>query len=1548
MADRLWCPTRGYFEIGAGGSAPAESAAPASDASSEEAASAEPTAAAAAPAAATGGGSKVWAPTRGYFTCGAGGGAPTASAAAPKKSAPAAAKKPAAAAKPAAAKPAAAKAAKPKPAAAKKAAASAAPAAKAPEIDPERDSVRTVETLTGSTIGASAGSHLFDEPDSETTLYKVTSLNVAFFILSILLLVYTVAIMWKDYNRPWKQIQSNWEGELEKKYGAELVEAEASVQKTLGDLEPKLESILASIAPDSAADILASASGSGLDRFEALLADTEEALETSNSDYADLKRELVEKTTAFSLAEKQLKVDRGKAVAERFKFEEEKRSILDKHRETPKGEEAIRRTDRQFAEQWSIKIEADQRRVEELKNAADAAAAVVAKQRTELTGADGRSLADLETELAALDFEVKQVRQRFNLVATNFANVTRNLPILDMLAPSYTIQKVVTPDLHEDLQLLTMPRIDRCQTCHINIDNPAPEVVDFQSDDWGSVYASHPRLDLFVGSASPHPYGEFGCTVCHAGDGHATDFTRASHTPNSEAQREEWEEKYHWHKMHHQDWPMFESKYVTSSCGKCHSEEHRLEGGGNWNRGYELVKTYGCFGCHKIENFEAEPKVGPHLAHLTAKTDAKFVYQQIRNPQQFRPSARMPRFFDLTNSGGHYDAADPAAAGGGEMLVQRSGGQLESIDFHSRNTVEAFAIATYIAETSLPLALTYQLDPALQGDPKAGREVFRTSGCLGCHSVKSESMTPELGGTEESLMALVDAAKEQLVGLGAEFPTTERVLAEKAEAERASVHDAPDQKSLATKALAALLDLVEFYERLPVGEKVVEQHRRVIMPTLEIEKAGADVAAVKQAITAIQNRWIHNTRAPDLSGLGSKITSAAWLADWIVNPRAHDPNTIMPRLRLEDDPGGDQKVADLVAYLMALKDPGFAALPPFSMNAESTAQLDDLVHNYLKSESAVGRTRANQKLEKMSAEQKLLFAGQRLIRRYGCFACHDGISDAQFDFTGEEVAIDIKGSMDAAQRIGAELNGWGSKLPDRLDYGLWGHQHSGREAIPHGNRYAWIEAKLSDTRRFDVIPAEQEVDDDVYTYAVTRQLVQKTPEELLKMPLFAFHDDPDQVEAVATFIVGLVNDPVQPAKKRKLTGDAKILEEGARIIEKLNCQGCHRIGAEDQFVPLDELPTFSLYEDREDVVAMFELEKETWLNREVTLSAKAKAGASGLKLPFGTLLNKEVYDHSTMSLDDDDDSDDEPISVVELAIRDAEARGVPKHALHSQRLPVAGYHEGEIRFYFGTDVTQRAYAPPPLVRQGERVRSRWLFDFLLDVDTIRPWLKVKMPSFHLSPEDSRKIVRWFKVRSGLPFDGEVFDADRDDAAAVQRGYELFAKSDKVPGGLSCNGCHPSGDVLPIYPTFEPAEAFDWQQFKFSIPDSSDYVVWSENGEFRHQEGFESVAAAKAWAEENVPAGAKWAVGKRWEKDTWGPDLALAAERLRPDWVGDWLGSPPDFMPGTKMPNFFSTRDAMAKPGEVEFPSAENKEKIDALIRYLMHMHAFNAAKEDEN
>ena len=90
-------------------------------------------------------------------------------------------------------------------------------------------------------------------------------------------------------------------------------------------------------------------------------------------------------------------------------------------------------------------------------------------------------------------------------------------------------------------------------------------------------FSSHPRLDLFVGSLSPHKMMDVGCTICHEGQGSATSFQWASHTPNDPHQMKEWKDEHGWFSNHHWIFPMRPERFLESSCLKCHFAVTELE-----------------------------------------------------------------------------------------------------------------------------------------------------------------------------------------------------------------------------------------------------------------------------------------------------------------------------------------------------------------------------------------------------------------------------------------------------------------------------------------------------------------------------------------------------------------------------------------------------------------------------------------------------------------------------------------------------------------------------------------------------------------------------------------------------------------------------------------------------------------------------------------------------------------------------------------------------------------------------------------------------------
>ena len=112
-----------------------------------------------------------------------------------------------------------------------------------------------------------------------------------------------------------------------------------------------------------------------------------------------------------------------------------------------------------------------------------------------------------------------------------------------------------------------MPAVDRCTSCHLGITDP--DFVDAEQP-----FTTHPDLELYLTSKSPHPQESFGCTSCHDGRSRGTSFISSAHTPNTPDQKHEWEEKYSWKKIHHWLQPMMPKKYTQASLRAPRSIDH--------------------------------------------------------------------------------------------------------------------------------------------------------------------------------------------------------------------------------------------------------------------------------------------------------------------------------------------------------------------------------------------------------------------------------------------------------------------------------------------------------------------------------------------------------------------------------------------------------------------------------------------------------------------------------------------------------------------------------------------------------------------------------------------------------------------------------------------------------------------------------------------------------------------------------------------------------------------------------------------------------------
>jgi cytochrome c2 len=508
--------------------------------------------------------------------------------------------------------------------------------------------------------------------DRGDTHYFTPTLNKWFLFSSLAFLVASLWMMVADWNRPWKRYQREFRAVDTKK-----------VEQSLSALE----------TPEAK---------QGEAALKSAVEKSRQALDAKQSELDQAKADEFAKKGALYVKDQEAKFAKADYDWTRYLVEEHRKDTGDPGADQAKLDKALDRIQATALakEQSDLAYKAAQARTAELTGQATAAEKALA--------AGTRDQERLRKRLDQLDPKDK---------AVVLANEIRDAPGLDFIGPILKVQKVVLDNLTFELNFTKSKRVDMCTTCHLPADR---EGWDQTTDK--EPLRSHPRLDLYVTAKSPHPLKDVGCTICHRGGGEALDFVRADHRPSDEKQEEQWKAEYGWHKQHHWDYPMLSNGFVEASCVQCHKTSMELiaDAAPKVTEGYRLFEKYGCYACHKVDWFPTSRRPGPSLKNLRAKVRPDFVSAWVTNPKAFRPTTWMPQIFHLENFAEN------------EPVVKSSYGQGQDIPGKAWNDASVGAVTAFI----LSRAPEAKLPPVpVAGDAKRGREVFRVSGCLGCHNL---------------------------------------------------------------------------------------------------------------------------------------------------------------------------------------------------------------------------------------------------------------------------------------------------------------------------------------------------------------------------------------------------------------------------------------------------------------------------------------------------------------------------------------------------------------------------------------------------------------------------------------------------------------------------------------------------------------------------------------------------------------------------------------------------------------------------------------------
>ncbi len=159
-----------------------------------------------------------------------------------------------------------------------------------------------------------------------------------------------------------------------------------------------------------------------------------------------------------------------------------------------------------------------------------------------------------------------------------------------------------------------LDRVDRCTTCHLGIAWRGLEEVE-------QPWTTHPMPEIF----GDHPMEEFGCTVCHGGQGFAlTEYDAHGFV-------EHWEEPLLSDIAASEYDPRNPPPLHEIQCNFCHRYERFTEGMPYINRAKEFVRVKGCKICHRINGDGG--KLGPDLTHVGDRHAESFDFSNLVSDQ---------------------------------------------------------------------------------------------------------------------------------------------------------------------------------------------------------------------------------------------------------------------------------------------------------------------------------------------------------------------------------------------------------------------------------------------------------------------------------------------------------------------------------------------------------------------------------------------------------------------------------------------------------------------------------------------------------------------------------------------------------------------------------------------------------------------------------------------------------------------------------------------------------------------------------------------------
>ena len=255
---------------------------------------------------------------------------------------------------------------------------------------------------------------------------------------------------------------------------------------------------------------------------------------------------------------------------------------------------------------------------------------------------------------------------------------------------------------------------------------------------------------------------------------------------------------------------------------------------------------------------------------------------------------------------------------------------------------------------------------------------------------------------------------------------------------------------------------------------------------------------------------------------------------------------------------------------------------------------------------------------------------------------------------------------------------------------------------------------------------------------------------------------------------------------------------GREVILQQGCFGCHAIRGFENAKPIGTELTKEGEKQVEKLDFGFvdiERSRQAWLfqklkNPRIFDRGKIRGYHEKLRMPDFGFTDEEAEALTTFLLSlREEDMPLELTKTLDLAEAEVEAGRFLVRKLNCQGCHTLDQVEGRIRALY----EDTGNAPPVLDGEGAKVQESWLFRFLENPAAIRPWLKVRMPTFELTDDEANRMVKYFHqlAKQKISFAPQARPASRE---SINQGRVLFDK-------LKCIQCHQPGEAQTLSASF---------------------------------------------------------------------------------------------------------------------------------------------------